>query len=74
VRVTDRIDLEFVGEIEERLEEDASSNTYKGEKEEGIVTCGGCVSLCVDAAGDGDVLDQKFKFEISEHRRQVRWR
>lgn len=42
VRVTDREDLEFVGEFEERLEEDASSNAGKGEKEDGIVSCGGC--------------------------------
>jgi hypothetical protein len=42
LRVTDRADLEFVGEIEERLEEDASSNAGNGEKEEdGIVSCGG---------------------------------
>jgi hypothetical protein len=43
VRVTDRVPLEFVGEVEERLDEDASSNPGKGEKEDlGIVSCGGC--------------------------------
>ncbi len=43
VRVNDRVDLEFVGEVEERLEEDASSNAGNGEKEDlGMVSCGGC--------------------------------
>lgn len=45
----DRVDLEFVGEIEERLEEDASSNVGKGGKDvEGMVSCGSC-----DRAGFG---------------------
>jgi hypothetical protein len=43
VRVTERGDFEFVGEDEERLEEDASLNAGKGEKEDGIVSCGGFV-------------------------------
>jgi hypothetical protein len=39
VRVTDRVDLVFVGDVEERLEEDASSNADNGEKEDlGIVS------------------------------------
>jgi hypothetical protein len=43
VRVNDRVDLEFIGEVEERLEEDASSKAGNGEKEDlGIVSCGGC--------------------------------
>ena len=43
VRVNDRVGLEFVGEVEERLEEDPSSNAGNGEKEDlGIVSCGGC--------------------------------
>jgi hypothetical protein len=43
VRVNDRVGLEFVGEVEERLEEDASSNAGNGEKEDlGMVSCGGC--------------------------------
>jgi hypothetical protein len=43
VRVTDRVVLELVGEIEERFEEDDSSNAGNGEKEDlGIVSCGGC--------------------------------
>ena len=50
VRVTDRVVLEFVGEIDERLEEDASSNAGNGEKEDlGIVSCGGCTGRCVDS-------------------------
>lgn len=56
VRVTEREDFEFIGEDEERLEEDASSNAGKGEKEDGIVSCGGCVWLCVDSTGDGDAV------------------
>jgi len=56
VRVTDREDLEFVGEFEERLEEDPSSNAGNGENEDGIVSFGGCPWLCVDAAGEGDAL------------------
>lgn len=58
VRVADRVDLEFVGEIEDRLEEDASSNAGSGEKEEGgIVSCGsGALAwLCVDST---DALDE----------------
>ena len=43
VRVKDRVGLEFIGEVEERLDEDASSNAGNGEKEDlGIVSCGGC--------------------------------
>jgi hypothetical protein len=43
VRVNDRVGLVFIGEVEERLEEDASSNAGSGEKEDlGIVSCGGC--------------------------------
>jgi hypothetical protein len=43
VRVNDRVDLEFIGEVEERLEDDASSKAGNGEKEDlGIVSCGGC--------------------------------
>jgi hypothetical protein len=43
VRVNDRVDLEFVGEVEECLEKDASSNVGNGEKEDlGMVSCGGC--------------------------------
>jgi hypothetical protein len=43
VRVNDRVGLVFVGEVEERLEDDASSNAGNGEKEDlGIVSCGGC--------------------------------
>ncbi len=39
VRVTDRVDFVFVGDVEERLEEDASSNAGNGEKEDlGIVS------------------------------------
>ena len=56
VRVTDREDLEFVGEFEERLEEDPSSNAGNGENEDGIVSFGGCPWLCVEAAGEGDAL------------------
>ena len=53
VRVNDRVGLVFVGEVEERLEEDASSNAGKGEKEDlGIVSCGGCAGRWVDATGD----------------------
>jgi len=60
VRVTEREDLEFVGEFEERLEEDASSNAGNGEKEDGIVSCGGCVRPCGRSAGEGDALYDKF--------------
>jgi hypothetical protein len=43
VRVNDRVGLEFIGEVEERFEEDASSNAGNGEKEDlGMVSCGGC--------------------------------
>ena len=43
VRVTDRVVLEFVGEVDERLELDGSSNAGNGEKEDlGIASCGGC--------------------------------
>lgn len=44
LRVNDRVGLEFVGEVEERLEEeDVSSNAGNGEKEDlGIVSRGGC--------------------------------
>jgi len=43
VHVNDRVGLVFIGEVEECLEEDASSNAGNGEKEDlGIVCCGGC--------------------------------
>jgi hypothetical protein len=43
VRVNDCVGLEFVGEVEEHLEEDASSNAGNGGKEDlGIVSCRGC--------------------------------
>jgi hypothetical protein len=43
LRVNDCVGLEFVGEVEEHLEEDASSNAGNGEKEDlGIVSCRGC--------------------------------
>lgn len=43
VRVNDRVGLVFIGELEERLEEDASSNAGNGEKDDrGMVSCGGC--------------------------------
>jgi hypothetical protein len=43
VRMNDRVGLEFVGEVEEHLEEDASSNAGNGEKEDlGIV----CLMVC----------------------------
>ena len=60
VRVIDRVDREFVGELEVRLEEGASSNAGNGEKEDdGIVSWGGCVRLCEDSANDGDSLEDK---------------
>jgi hypothetical protein len=59
VRVPDREDLEFVGEFEERLEEDASSKAGNGEKEDGMVSCGGCARPCGRSAGEGDALDDK---------------
>jgi len=41
--MNDRVGLVFIGEVEERLEEVASSNVDNGEKEDlGIVSCGGC--------------------------------
>lgn len=61
MRVTDREDLEFVGEFDERLEEDASSNAGNGEKEDGMVSCGGCARPCGRPAGEGDVLYDKFR-------------
>ena len=43
VRVTEGVDLEVLGETDERLEEDTSSNVGNGEKDdEGIVSCRGC--------------------------------
>ena len=64
VRVPDREDLEFVGEFEERLEEDASSNAGNGEKEDGIVSCGGCARPCGRSAGEGDALHEKIRNKI----------
>lgn len=43
VRVNDRVGLEFIGEVEERFDDDASSKPGNGEKDDlGIVSCGGC--------------------------------
>jgi len=56
-RAVDRVDLEFVGEIEERLEEDASSNVGKGEKDvEGMVSCGSCDRAGFGSEGECGVL------------------
>jgi hypothetical protein len=54
VRVTERVDLEYVGEPEERLEVDASSKVGNGENEDGgIVSLGRCPSPLEDPARDG---------------------
>jgi hypothetical protein len=58
VRVNDRVGLVFIGEVEERLEEVASSNAGSGEKEDlGIVSCGGGAGRCVDATGDAGFVE-----------------
>ena len=56
-RAVDRVDLEFVGEVEERLD-DASSNVGKGEKDVGgMVSCGSCDrAVFVDSDGESGVL------------------
>ncbi len=42
-RIVNCVDLKFVGELEEHLGEDASSNVGKGGNDvEGMVSCGSC--------------------------------